>query len=48
VNFDVEYGFASRTLSSFRERGLAVECSDDFIELQVSGGDPRGVKYHAP
>ncbi len=40
VDFEVEDGFASRTLSSCRERGMAVERSDDLIELQFSGGDP--------
>lgn len=40
VDFEVEDGFASRTLSSCRERGMAVERSDDLIKLQVSGGDP--------
>lgn len=40
VDFEVEDGFASRALSSCRQRGMAVERSDDFIELQVTGGDP--------
>jgi hypothetical protein len=40
VDFEVEDGFSSRALSSCRQRGMAVERSDDFIELQVTGGDP--------
>ena len=40
VDFEIEDGFAFKTLSSSRQRGMAVERSDDFIELQVSGGDP--------
>ena len=40
VGFEVKDGFASRTLSSCRQRGMAVEGSDDLIKLQVSGGDP--------
>lgn len=40
VDFEVKDGFAIRTLSSCRERGMAVERSDDLIKLQVSGGDP--------
>lgn len=40
VDFEIENGFASWTLSSCSQRGMAVESSDDFIKLQVSGGDP--------